>query len=65
MVSNMFIFSSLFGKMIQFDYIIFFGWIETTNQKRWGTWAAGSFFLNLDDWMTVSMMDDADGIIVE
>ena len=26
-----FLFSSLFGEMIQFDYIIFFRWVETTN----------------------------------
>ena len=30
-VSNIFVCSSLFGEMIQFDYIIFFKWVETTN----------------------------------
>ena len=30
-VSNI-LFSSLPGEMIQFDYVIFFKWVETTNQ---------------------------------
>ena len=27
------LFSPLPGEMIQFDYIIFLGWVETTNQQ--------------------------------
>ena len=33
--------------------------------EKMGNMGGWKFFLNLDDWMTVSMMDDADGIIVE
>ena len=33
-VSNIFIFTPLFREMIQFDYIIFFRWVETTNQIK-------------------------------
>jgi len=31
-VSNMFYFSPLFGEDFQFDYLMFFRWVETTNQ---------------------------------
>ena len=41
---QIFLFSSLPGEMIQFDYIIFFKWVETTN---WTTIGVPFFVIKL------------------